>query len=563
MTRTDWSAIWPPLSTIFKSFWAETRWMLMGIGLVVLAGAGLSIGTPYIFSRLVDALAAGPVLATIAAGLVGYALLRGLETTLAHATQYLSLMAAENLNFIAGTQFFACLLRKPGSFFIDHNPVQIQTARSQGEGAIHALMQLGVIVFLPGLLQIGLAIALLGAAISAEIVLIVLVYGSFFIGLTYLANRWTRPLLDRAIEANQDNARFVGNAVNAMETLRYFNGERWISTIFAQKAGLARASWIGWSRRRILLAGLFGAALATQLAIAYLVLLPRFQAGEMSVGDIVLVNLVLIQLNQPFEMIGMAIDDVMRSVSRLMPFARMWAVPEDQAGAGGVRLEKPAGHIVFENVGFRYGARQTLAGVSFAAGPGEIVYIVGPTGAGKTTLFRLALKSLTPSTGRILVDGVDLARLERASWYDAVGVVPQDVMLLNDSLAANIVLGRDHDPERLRRAAERASILSFIESLPEGFDTPVGERGLKLSGGERQRVSIARALYGEPILLFLDEASSALDEDTEAQIMGELRRQGGGMTILAITHRRSVIAAGDRVVTLGEAKSTEKREDAP
>jgi ABC-type multidrug transport system fused ATPase/permease subunit len=139
-----------------------------------------------------------------------------------------------------------------------------------------------------------------------------------------------------------------------------------------------------------------------------------------------------------------------------------------------------------------------------------------------------------------------------------IGVVPQEIMLLNDTLEANIVLGRGHDEVRLRRAAERASILKFIDGLAEGFQTTVGERGLKLSGGERQRVAIARALYADPEILFLDEASSALDERTEAEIMGELRRLAGEMTIIAITHRRTVIATGDNIVELNEGGAMER-----
>lgn len=549
MTRPDWTTTWPALHAILHHFWRESRWMLAGIALVTLASSVLGIATPYVFSRLVDELAAGHVAAGIALAFVGYAVMRGFETLFGYASGFLSFMTSENLRFIAATEFFAKLLRKPGTFFIEHNPVAIQTARAQGEGAVQALVQLALMVFVPGTAQIALSIALLGTAISGEIVLIVVIYGLCFITLTYFANQWTRPLLDQAIEANQENARFVGNAVNAMETIRYFNGDRWISEKFAEKAELARASWIGWSWRRIALSGVFGLALAAQLAVTYIVLLPRFAAGAMTLGDLVLINLVLVQLNRPFEMIGTAIDEVMRSVSRFKPFADMWQAPDDLASHGDRRLGGVAGNIRFDGVGFRYGERQTLSAVSFEVVPGRIAFITGPTGAGKTTLFRLALKSLEPTEGRIFVDGTDLAEIDRTSWYDTVGVVPQDVMLLNDTLAANIVLGRPFDAERMRRAAARASILGFIEKLPDGFETTVGERGLKLSGGERQRVSIARALYADPKVLFLDEASSALDEVTEAQIMGELRGFKD-MTILAITHRRSVIGPEDQIVAL-------------
>ncbi len=152
-----------------------------------------------------------------------------------------------------------------------------------------------------------------------------------------------------------------------------------------------------------------------------------------------------------------------------------------------------------------------------------------------------------------LFDGVDLADIDRADWYGAIAVVPQDVVLLNESLEDNILLGRPRDAQRLRDAAMMASILPFIDALPDGFRTTVGERGLKLSGGERQRIAIARALYGNPALLFLDEASSALDEATERDIMEHVRLLVGDVTVLAITHRRTVIEATDNVVVLGDA----------
>nr|WP_246786540.1 ATP-binding cassette domain-containing protein [Bradyrhizobium sp. USDA 3458] len=169
-------------------------------------------------------------------------------------------------------------------------------------------------------------------------------------------------------------------------------------------------------------------------------------------------------------------------------------------------------------------------------------------------MFKLALKSIEPDRGRILVDGTDIASVDRAEWYAAVAVVPQDVTLLNESLADNILLGRPRDEVRLRDASKEAAILPFIEALPEGFETTVGERGLKLSGGERQRVAIARALYGQPEILLLDEASSALDERIEPDIMDHIRTLAGDVTVLAITHRRGVISARDVVVDLTDCR---------
>jgi len=558
MQTADWKLVLSPALAIYGKFWREARWALLGTSLVVLASSVVTVLAPYLFSRQLDALPIADMPTLLLWGFLAYAAIRGLATALGYGVNYLSIMAAEDLNFIAATAFFQRLLRKPVSFFIEHNPVEIQTARNDGQNAIYALAQLLIIVFIPGFAQILFSLGLLGTVINAQIVLIVIAYGLAFIVLTYFANHWTRPLLDEAIKAGQENAKFVGNAVNAMETLRYFNGDRWISTRFADKADKARAAWVAWSKRHIMLAVLFGSALALQLGITFTLLLPRYAAGEITVGDIVLINMLLVQLNQPFEMIGTAIDEVMRAYSKMLPFSRMWAAPEQAEADAGTKLDLQHGELKFENVSFSYADKNTVTDVSFTAHRGQVTFLVGQTGAGKSTLFKLALKALEPSAGRITIDGIDLAEIGRESWYDVVGIVPQEIMLLHDTIGANIVLGRPYDLGRLRRSVERASIAAFIDALPEGFETLVGERGLKLSGGERQRVAIARALYADPQMLLLDEASSALDEATEAQIMGELRGQGDRVTILAITHRRSLIGPHDNIVALagGSAKDT-------
>ncbi len=230
----------------------------------------------------------------------------------------------------------------------------------------------------------------------------------------------------------------------------------------------------------------------------------------------------------------------------------MWSAPEDTDPADPLPFPPGAGTLAFQGVGFRYPNGRGVSDLDYTVVRGTPAFLVGETGSGKSTVLRLLLKSAEPQEGRIRAGGTDVTRIRREDWFAHVGVVPQDVALLNDSLAVNIVLGRPHDEVRLRSAAERASILTRIEAMPKGFATIVGERGLKLSGGERQRIAIARALYGEPSILLLDEASSALDEDTEAEIMDGLRALAGSLTILAVTHRRSIIRPGDQVIRLGE-----------
>ncbi|MEO6012908.1 MAG: ABC transporter ATP-binding protein [Devosia sp.] len=559
MSNSDTDAALPKLSTrdmlapvraIYRDYWKAARGTLILVALAVIVSSVAGIGAPYLFSRLIDEMRPGQWVEWLLAGFIAYGVLLGASNAITQIVQNLAIIAAEQFNFIAATAFFQRLLKKTIAFFIDNNPAAIQSAQSRGSNSIYFIVQMGLIALLPGTLQIVLAILLLGASINFEIALIVFGYGALHIGLTYLGGRWVRSHLEGGIAADQENAAFVGNSVNAMKTLRYFGSEDWMVRTFTEKVRRVGTHWRGYAVRRIVIVSIVGILLAVQFALTFALLLPRYRAGEISVGDIVLFNALLLQLNQPFEMIGTMIDQLMRSWAGFMPFARMWAAPEEPDAAAHTRLNLGEGTIMFDRVGFAYREAPGLINVSFTARRGRINFLVGETGAGKTTLFKLALKSLEPQSGRISVDGRDLGGVARTDWYGVIGVVPQEIMLLNESLEHNIVLGRLLDPERLERAARRASIHDFIASQPEGYATIVGERGLRLSGGERQRIAIARALYADPAVMFLDEASSALDEGTETEIMAEIRNLADEMTILAITHRKTVIAPGDAVIEL-------------
>lgn len=543
-------AILSPISEILRAYWKSDRWMLLIVAVVVLLSSSASVGAPYLFSRLIDRLPQEGAAAALAWGFVIYAALLGVASALQHMVQYLSFMSAENLGFITGTRFFERLLKKTTGFFIEHNPAEIENASARGRSALTTLVQLGLIVFIPGATQILLTLVTLGALINIEVAAIVVVYGAAAVTLTLISARRARIFLDKAIEAGQENARFVGNAMNTMETLRHFGSHGWMSNRFTAKALEVRDNWRAYVLQRVGYIALLGVGLSIQFAVTFWLLLPRYEAGALTIGNIVLFNTLLLQLNMPFEMIAHAIDDVARSRAALTPLARMWAAPEERQLSHAPAFVPSNGQIAFEDVGFRYDNDRGVDGVRFTAERGAITFLVGETGSGKSTVFKLALKSIEPTSGRILVDGTDLADIDRVDWYAAVAIVPQDVVLLNESLADNILLGRPRDDRRLRTTADKAAILSFIDALPDAFETTIGERGLKLSGGERQRIAIARALYGNPAILFLDEASSALDEATERDIMEHIRALAREVTVLAITHRRSVIAATDNLVSL-------------
>ncbi|MGK6313632.1 ABC transporter ATP-binding protein [Neorhizobium sp. DT-125] len=548
------AAVFTPISEILRAYWKSDRWTLLLVAVVVFLSSVASVAAPFLFSRLIDRLPQDGAVSSLAWGFVIYAVLLGVASALQHMVQYLSFMSAENLGFITGTRFFERLLRKTAVFFVEHNPAEIQSAASRGRSSLTTLVQLGLIVFIPGATQILLTLVTLGTLINIEVAGIVVLYGIAAVTLTLISARRARVFLDKAIEAGQENARFVGNAMNAMETLRHFGSHDWMTRRFTAKAGEVRDNWRAYVLQRVGYIALLGIGLTLQFAVTFWLLLPRYEAGALTVGDIVLFNTLLLQLNMPFEMIAHAIDDVVRSRAALAPLATMWAAPEERQVSHAPTFVPGDGRIVFEDVGYAYDNGRGVKDIRFTAERGAITFLVGETGSGKSTIFKLALKSIEPEAGRVLVDGVDLATIDRADWYSAVAVVPQDVVLLNESLSDNILLGRPRDDARLRRAAEKAAILPFIEALPEGFETKVGERGLKLSGGERQRVAIARALYGDPAILFLDEASSALDEATERDIMEHIRLLARDVTVIAITHRRSVIANTDSVIDLDKQR---------
>ncbi len=549
--KLDLALVLPPLTMILSRYLQTARLALSAVLVTTLLGTFAAIGAPFLFSRLVDQLTSASPATSLTLGFMVYALLMGAAYALQRMSSFLTFMTSESLNFVTSTSFFSRLVGKTSAFFLDHNPTEIESAQQKGASALNIVVQFALAAILPSVVQLILALGLLGAVLDLDIALIVLAYGVVYVALVTRAASVTRPHLDEAIEQSQVSSRFVGNAISSMDTLRQFQSDRWMIGQFTRRERSVLEAFGRYGMTQVRYATVFGLALAAQFAISLWLLVPRVAAGELSVGDLVLFNTLLLQLNIPFQMMGQAIQQFVQSYSNFLPFARMWQAEGHDDPASPRSFASTQGTIAFDDVSFVYPNGRGVRGVSFTAHRGTITYITGDTGAGKSTLFKLLLKSMRPTEGNITVDGTELDELSRADWFEHVAAVPQDVVLLNDTLAINIVLGRTHDDERLRRAAKRAAILTFIEGLEEGFATVVGERGLKLSGGERQRIALARALYADPAILLLDEASSSLDTETEKEIMDQLRLIQDEVTIVAITHRLSVIAQDDMVVSIG------------
>ncbi|MFN2099827.1 ABCB family ABC transporter ATP-binding protein/permease [Altererythrobacter sp. MF3-039] len=365
-------------------------------------------------------------------------------------------------------------------------------------------------------------------------------------------------------EMNDMDGRAIDRAVDSLlnfETVKYFGAERREEARYSQAA-------TDWAEAAIKSENSLGTLNIAQAlitnglmagAMAYTVW--GWSQGELTVGDLVFVNTYLLQLFRPLDMLGFVYRSVRQGLVDMgQMFKLMDASVEVEDAPGAPALKVSRGTVIFDRVTFGYEEDRTiLDGLSFEVPAGSNVAVVGPSGAGKSTIARLLFRFYDPQAGRILIDGQDIAKVTQESLRAHIGIVPQDSVLFNDTIGYNLAYGRDGaTQEDIEQAARDAAILPFIEQLPEGLATEVGERGLKLSGGEKQRVAIARTLLKDPPILALDEATSALDSRTEQEILDTLHRVSRHRTSISIAHRLSTIADADEILVLDKGKLAER-----
>ena len=430
----------------------------------------------------------------------------------------------------------------------------------RGTTGIQFLLSFVAFNILPTLFEVLLVCGILWYLYGISYALVTAVTIGIYVWLTFGITAWRIRIRRKMNDAeNEASTRQVDSLLN-FETVRYFNNESHelarvdeALKTYEQAAVKSRESLslLNVSQAVVVISGI-----TIMLIMAAL----NIHDGTMTVGGFVVVNTYLMQLSIPLNFLGTVYREIRQAlVDMENMFTLLEEVPEIKDLPGAQALDSPRGDIRFTDVHFGYDAQRViLHGISFQVKAGEKVAIVGPTGAGKSTISRLLLRFYEPNSGRIAVDGLDLQEITQASLRRAIGVVPQDTVLFNDTIYYNIAYGDPSaDEQHIYEAARTARIHDFIAQLPSGYQTRVGERGLKLSGGEKQRVAIARAVLKNPTVFFFDEATSSLDSATETDIQTNLDEISSGRSTLTIAHRLSTVVSADRILVLDDGRIIE------
>jgi ATP-binding cassette subfamily B protein len=553
---------------------AEARGLKLRLFAAVLftvVGALTGVIAPLYLGNAVNLLSAGHSVAaqlTIAAAgfAIGWAALRFVSAAAPQLRDAIFTPLGQAAVRRAAAESFAHAL----SLSIDYHQTKrtgsLARTIDRGARAVDYLMRILIFNLGPTLLQLVAAAVVLARSydlrFAATAVVTVIIYGA----ITFAMSDWR---IKHRRELTQADSEAAGRAVDALlnyETVKSFGAEARAVEGYDEALGVYARAYVRSNFSLILLNLVQAAIMNIGLGVmAVLALYEATQHGHMKLGGVVASTMIMMQVYTPLNMLGFAYREIRQSFIDMEAMLELTRDKADIADTPDARELPPCPHgqggeLEFAEVAYRHSARtEGLRGISFQATPGQTVALVGPSGAGKTTVVRLALRLLDPQEGSVSLDGCDLREVKMASLRQAVALVPQEVALFNDTLRTNIAFARpDAGEEEVWAAAEAAELGAFIRGLPEGLETKVGERGLKLSGGERQRVGLARALMADPRVLILDEATSALDGKTEAAIQATLRRARKGRTTLVVAHRLSTIADADQILVIRAGKIVER-----
>ena len=561
-----WPYIWP----------ADRRDLKLRVlgAMVLLLGAKLAtIAVPFTFKWATDGLAghgsapaatsewllwalAAPVAMTIAYG--------GMRILMAALTQLrdglfakVAMHAVRRLAYRTFVHMHELSLR----FHLERKTGGLTRVLERGRNGIETIVRMVILQLSPTIIELALIVGVLMWKFDWRYVLSIIITVAVYMTYTYRATEWRIGIRRKMNDSDTDaNVKAIDSLLH-YEPVKYFSAEQREAERYDKSmARYEEASTRAYTSLAVLNAGqavifTFGLA-AAMVMCAY-----EIQAGTKTVGDFVLINAMMIQLYQPLNFMGMVYREIKQAVTDIeLMFSILAREPEIKDIPGAAPLKVTSGTIRFEEVRFAYDPeRRILKGISFDVPAGKTVAVVGPSGAGKSTISRLLFRFYDLAGGRILIDGQDIARITQASLRQAIGMVPQDTVLFNDTIRYNIRYGRwGASNTEVEEAARLAQIDGLIRLAPKGYETEVGERGLKLSGGEKQRVAIARTILKAPPILVLDEATSALDSHTEKEIQDALERVSKGRTTLVIAHRLSTIVGADEIIVLDQGEIVER-----
>lgn len=563
VSKSERSRGWRTIRAVAPYLWpAEHPWVkkrvIIAIGFLILAKI-ISVSTPFLYKAAVDGLAGeargegwllglGAVTLTIAYGVarlmtVAFGELR--DAVFVHVAQRaLRQLALETFQHIHALSLRYHITRKTGG---------LSRIIERGVKGVEFLLRFMLFSVGPLIIELSLVTLIFAVVFDWRYALTVLVTIWAYVTFTFKVTEWRVAIRRRMNEADtQANQKAIDSLLN-FETVKYFSAEK-------REAARYDASMVGYEAAAVktgqslalLNAGqtfIISIGLVAVMVMAAL----EVQAGKLTVGDFVMVQAYMIQITMPLGFLGTVYREIRQALvdmGEMFDLLHQPAEISDKPDAQALKVQ--GGAIRFDNVQFAYDpARPILKGISLDVPAGQTVALVGPSGSGKSTIGRLMFRFYDVTGGAIRIDGQDLRDVTQESVHSSIGVVPQDTVLFNDTIRYNIAYGRPEASEdEVIAAAKAAKIHDFVLSLPEGYETAVGERGLKLSGGEKQRVGIARTLLKNPPILLLDEATSALDTQTERDIQESLQAMGEGRTVITIAHRLSTIADADRIVVL-------------
>jgi ATP-binding cassette subfamily B protein len=540
---------------------AELKVRVVAAVVLVLAGKAVTLVMPFAYKAVIDRMS-GPAVAfgVVAALVVAYATARFAGVLADNLRNALFEKVGQDAARRLSGQVFRHIHDLSLRFHLERRTGSLTRIVERGTKSIDMMLYFLLFNIAPTAIEL-IAICVIffvkfGAALVAATIAIVALYITF----TRLVTDW-RAQIQR--DMNEVDNRAIGRAVDSLlnyETVKYFGAEEREAKRYDDAVGaFARAA----VRNETSLAWLnIGQSLITNLMMAGAMTFTvwGWSRGRFTPGDVVLVNSLLMQLFRPLDMLGWVYRSIRQGLIDMEAMFGLLDMPAeitDRPDAPALVVKK--GEVRLDNVHFGYDpGREILKGVDLVIPAGTSLAVVGPSGAGKSTLARLLYRFYDPTAGRILIDGQDIAEVAQRSLRSAIGTVPQDTVLFNDTVGYNIAYGRDGATDSdVEEAAKGAAIHDFVTALPQAYESMVGERGLKLSGGEKQRVAIARTLLKNPPILILDEATSALDSRTEAAIQETLERIARNRTTIIIAHRLSTVVGADRIAVLEEGRVAE------